>query len=317
MGLQLKSPLVVGASAPLSENLDNIKRIQDAEGAAIVLHSFFQEQLQKEKLDLANNLNKTTDVFHVGEEEYLNHIRKAKEVTGIPIIASINVSDLGDWAYYSKKMEQAGADAIELNIYNVPTNFEQSSAQLEQNYIDIVKTIKANVSIPIALKISPFFSNMAYIAKQFADHGADALVLFNRFYQPDIDLEKLAVSPNLLLSTSQDMRLPLRWIAILYGRIDSDFAATSGIKKAEDVIKMIMVGANVTMIVGALLRYGISYLVDLRSEIVEWMEKHDYQSIKEIQGSISQINCSGDSAFERVQYIKALQTYHPIWSKNI
>lgn len=330
MGLPLKSPLVVGASTPLTENIDNIKRIEDAEGAAVVLHSFFEEQLQRERLELEHHLDYGTnsfaealsyfpepEVFHIGAEEYLNHIRQAKEMTDIPIIASLNGYDLGGWVHYSKQVEQAGADAIELNIYNVPTNFNQSGIEIEQSYLDILKAVKADVNIPIALKISPFFSNMANMAKQFADNGADALVLFNRFYQPDIDLEQLEVTPNILLSTPQAMRLPLRWIAILYGRINTDFAATSGIYTGEDVIKMMMVGANVTMIVSALLRHGISYLVDLRSKVVKWMEDHEYQSIKQMQGSMSQINCPDESAFERVQYMRGLQTYQPVWAKNI
>lgn len=330
MGLKLRTPLVVGASAPLTEDLDNIKRIEDAGGAAIVLHSFFEEQLQRERLELEHHLNYGTDsfaealtyfpepdVFHIGAEEYLNHIRKAKEITDIPIIASLNGYDLGGWVHYSKQVEQAGADAIELNIYNVPTNFEQSGAELEQSYVEILKAVKADVKIPVALKISPFFTNMANMAKQFADNGADALVLFNRFYQPDIDLEQLEVTPHVLLSTPQAMRLPLRWIAILSGRIKTDFAATSGIHHGEDVIKMMMVGANVTMLVSVLLRYGIQYLQNLEGEIEDWMENHEYHSIQQMQGSMSQINCPDESAFERSQYMRAIQTYHPAWAKNI
>jgi dihydroorotate dehydrogenase (fumarate) len=330
MGLKLKSPLVVGASAPLTESLDNIKRIEDADGAAVVLHSFFEEQLQRERLELEHHLDYGThsfaealtyfpepEIFHIGAEEYLNHIRKAKEITEIPIIASLNGYDLGGWVHYSKQVEQAGADAIELNIYNVPTNFEQSGAEIEQSYLDILKAVKADVSIPVALKLSPFFSNMANMAQQFADNGADALVLFNRFYQPDIDLEQLEVKPHVLLSTPQAMRLPLRWIAILYGRINADFAATSGIHTAEDVIKMMMAGANVTMIVSALLRHGISYLMNLTNGVVEWMEENEYESIRQMQGSMSQINCPDESAFERAQYMRALQTYQPVWAKNL
>ncbi len=330
MGLKLRSPLVVGASAPLSEELDNIKRIEDAGGAAVVLHSFFEEQLQRERLELEHHLNYGTysfaealtyfpepEVFHIGAEEYLNHIRKAKEMTEIPIIASLNGYDLGGWVHYSKQVQEAGADAIELNIYNVPTNFEETGAEIEQSYLEILKAVKADVNIPVALKISPFFSSMANMAKQFADNGADALVLFNRFYQPDIDLEQLEVTPHVLLSTPQALRLPLRWIAILYGRVNTDFAATSGIHHGEDVIKMMMVGANVTMIVSALLRHGIQYLLNLETEIREWMENHEYESIKQMQGSMSQINCPDESAFERAQYMRALQTYNPIWAKNI
>ena len=325
MGLQLKSPLVVGASAPLTEEIDNIKLIEDAGGAAVVLHSFFEEQLQKERLELQYHLTHGTqsfaealtyfpepEIFHIGEEEYLNHIRKAKESTNIPIIASLNGYDLGGWIHYAKQIEQAGADAIELNIYYVPTDMNISGAQIEQNYLDILQGVKADIKIPVAIKVSPFFSNMANMARKLADSGADALVLFNRFYQPDIDLKELEVIPHLLLSTPQAMRLPMRWIAILYGRIKTDFAATSGIHHGEDVIKMMMVGANVTMIVSSLLRHGIPYLKDMEQEIRQWMEENEYESIKQMQGSMSQLYCPDESAFERAQYMRAIQTYQPV-----
>jgi dihydroorotate dehydrogenase (fumarate) len=329
MGLPLKSPLVVGASAPLTEDIDNIKRIEDAGGAGVVLHSFFEEQLQKERLELHHHLTHGTnsfaealsyfpepEIFHIGEEEYLNHIRKAKESTNIPIIASLNGYDLGGWIHYSRQIEQAGADAIELNIYYVPTDMNISSAQIEQNYIDIVKAVKADVKIPVAIKISPFFSNMANMAKRLTDAGADALILFNRFYQPDIDLKQLEVTPHLLLSSPEAMRLPMRWIGILYGRIETDFAATSGIHHGQDVIKMMMVGANVTMIVSTLLRHGIHHIQDIEQEIRQWMEENEYESIKQMRGSMSQLHCPDESAFERAQYLKTIQTYHPVWQKT-
>lgn len=329
MGLPLKSPLVVGASAPLTEDIDNIKRIEDAGGAAVVLHSFFEEQLQKERLELHHHLTHGTnsfaealsyfpepEIFHIGEEEYLNHIRKAKESTNIPIIASLNGYDLGGWIHYSQQIERAGADAIELNIYYVPTDMNISSAQIEQNYIDIVKAVKADVKIPIAIKISPFFSNMANMAKRLTDAGADALNLFNRFYQPDIDLQQLEVIPHLLLSSPEAMRLPMRWIGILYGRIETDFGATSGIHHGQDVIKMMMVGANVTMIVSSLLRHGILHIQNIEQEIRQWMEENEYESIKQMRGSMSQLHCPDESAFERAQYLKAIQTYHPVWQKT-
>jgi dihydroorotate dehydrogenase (fumarate) len=329
MGLPLKSPLVVGASAPLTEDIDNIKRIEDAGGAGVVLHSFFEEQLQKERLELHHHLTHGTnsfaealsyfpepEIFHIGEEEYLNHIRKAKESTNIPIIASLNGYDLGGWIHYSWQIEQAGADAIELNIYYVPTDMNISSAQIEQNYIDIVKAVKADVKIPLAIKISPFFSNMANMAKRLTDAGADALVLFNRFYQPDIDLKQLEVIPHMLLSSPEAMRLPMRWIGILYGRIETDFGATSGIHHGQDVIKMMMVGANVTMIVSTLLRHGIHHIQNIKQEIRQWMEENEYESIKQMRGSMSQLHCPDESAFERAQYLKAIQTYHPVWQKT-
>ena len=329
MGLNLKSPLIVGAAAPLTEDVDNIKRIEDNGGAAVVLHSFFEEQLQKERLELHHHLTHGTysfpealtyfpepEVFHVGAEEYLNHIRKAKEMTNIPIIASLNGYDLGGWVHYSKQIQEAGADAIELNIYEVPTDFNKTAAEVEQTYLDILKLVKADVNIPVAMKLSPFFSNMANMAQQLAAAGADALVLFNRFYQPDIDLDELEITPHVLLSTPMAMRLPMRWIAILYGRIQTDFAATSGIHHGKDVIKMMMVGANATMIVSALLRHGIEYLGELTREINHWMEENEYESIKQMQGSMSQIHCPDESAFERAQYMRAIQTYHPVWEKT-
>ncbi len=330
MGLKLKSPLVVGACAPLTEDIDNIKRMEDAGAAAVVLHSFFEEQLQKERLELHHHLTHGTEsfpealtyfpeysIFHIGEEEYLNHIRKAKETTDIPIIASLNGYDLGGWLEYAKAIEQAGADALELNIYFVPTDMNQTGAQVEQTYIDIVKAVREEIKIPLAVKVSPFFSNMANMAKRLTDAGANALVLFNRFYQPDIDLDNLEVVPHLLLSTPQAMRLPLRWIAILYGRLQVDFAATGGIHHGHDVIKMVMVGANVAMIVSTLLRHGIEYLKHIELQMLQWMEENEYESIAQMRGSMSQLNCPDESAFERAQYLKAIQTYHPVWDKRV
>ncbi|MBE9169394.1 dihydroorotate dehydrogenase-like protein [Pleurocapsales cyanobacterium LEGE 06147] len=322
LGLKLRSPLVVGAAAPLTEDIDNLKRMENAGAAAVVLHSLFEEQLRQEQFELHHHLEYGTEsfaealtyfpepeIFHVGPEEYLNHIRKAKEMVDIPIIASLNGSTLGGWTEYARQIEQAGADALELNIYYVPTDMELTGAQIEQNYLDILRAVKAAVTIPVAIKVSPYFSNMANMAKQLTEAGADGLVLFNRFYQPDIDIEALEVQPNVLLSTPQAMRLPMRWIAILYGRISADLAATSGIHKAKDVLKMLMVGANITMLVSALLRHGTEYVKLVEREMLQWMEEHEYESVKQMQGSMSQINCPDESAFERAQYMKAVQTY--------
>ncbi|HEY9651657.1 MAG TPA: dihydroorotate dehydrogenase-like protein [Coleofasciculaceae cyanobacterium] len=324
MGLELRSPLIVGAAAPLTENIDNIKRMEDAGAAAVVLHSLFEEQLRQERLELHHHLEYGTEsfaealsyfpepeIFHVGSEEYLNHIRTAKETVNIPIIANLNGSTLGGWTQYAKEIQQAGADALELNIYYVPTDMNVTGAQVEQNYIDILRAVKSEVTIPIAVKLSPFFSNMANMAKRLTDAGANGLVLFNRFYQPDINIEELEVQPNVLLSTPQAMRLPLRWVAILYGRIPVDFAATSGIHKAHDVLKMLMVGANVTKIVSVLLRHGIEHLQEIEHGMVQWMEENEYESVRQMRGSMSQINCPDESAFERAQYMKAIQTYKP------
>jgi dihydroorotate dehydrogenase (fumarate) len=324
MGLELRSPLVVGAAAPLTEEIDNLKRMEDAGAAAIVLHSLFEEQITQEQFELHHHLEYGTesfaealtyfpepDIFHVGPEEYLNYIRRGKNTIDIPIIASLNGSTLGGWTDYARQIEQAGADALELNIYYVPTDMNLTGAQVEQTYLDILRSVKSVVNIPVAIKLSPFFSNMANMAKQLTEAGADALVLFNRFYQPDIDLEALEVKPNVLLSTPQAMRLPMRWIAILYGRIAVDLAATSGIHKPTDVIKMLMTGANVTMLVSVLLRNGIEHLRSIEEGMRQWMTENEYESVKQMQGSMSQINCPDESAFERVQYMKAIQSYQP------
>lgn len=324
LGLELRSPLVPSAAAPLTENLDNVRRLEDAGASAIVLHSVFEEQLRQEEFELHHHLSYGTesfaeaityfpepDTFHVGPEIYLDHIRSAKAMVNVPIIASLNGSSLGGWVHYAKLIQEAGADAIELNIYNLPTDPDMTGSQVEENDINILKAVKADVTIPVALKLSPFFSNMANMAKRFDEAGADALVLFNRFYQPDIDLDELEVTPNVLLSTPQAMRLPMRWIAILYGRIRPDLAATGGIQHGQDAIKMLMAGAKVTHVCSALMRHGIDHLRVLEREMDHWLEEHEYESVKQLQGTMSQLNCPDESAFERVQYMKAIQSYHP------
>lgn len=324
LGLELRSPLVIGAAAPLTEDITNIKRIEDAGASAVVLHSLFEEQLLEERHALYHHITHNAEshpeatsyfpereIFHVGSEAYLEQIRYAKEQVDIPIIASLNSSTMGSWGDYAQKIEQAGADAIELNIYSIPSDLTMTGEQVEQNYIDILRAVTNSVNLPVAVKLSPFFSNMANMAKRLSDAGASGLVLFNRFYQPDIDLVNLEVEPNLLLSTSRENRLPMRWIAILYGTIPVDFAATSGIRTAHDVIKMMMVGANVTMLVSVLLSHGIEQLGKIEKELIEWLETKEYESIEQLQGSMSQMNCPEPSVFERVQYLKAVQTYHP------
>ncbi|WP_448561800.1 dihydroorotate dehydrogenase-like protein [Trichothermofontia sp.] len=330
LGLNLRSPLVPSAAAPLTEDLDNIKRLEDAGAAAIVLHSLFEEQLLWEKFELHHHLTYGTESFaesltyfpepeefHVGPELYLEHIRAAKASVQIPIIASLNGFSRGGWVEYARLMQAAGADAIELNVYYVPTSPDMPGSAVEQNYIDILREVKAEVSIPVAIKLSPYFSNMANMAKRLDEAGADALVLFNRFYQPDIDIDNLEVYPHLLLSSPQDLRLPMRWIAILYGRIRPDLAATSGVQKGHDTIKLLMAGAKITQVCSVLLRHGIPYLQVLEQEIRHWMEENEYASVRQMQGSMSQINCPDESAFERAQYMKAIQTYHPHWEHSL
>lgn len=324
LGMKLRTPLVPSAS-PLSEEIDNIKRMEDAGAAAVVLYSLFEEQLQLERLELHHHLTYGTESFaesltyfpepeefHLGPEGYLNHIRKAKAAVDIPIIASLNGTSIGGWTEFARQIEQAGADALELNVYYIPTEMDLDGARVEQTYLDILKAVKSAVKIPVAMKLGPFFSNLANTAKRLDDAGVNGLVLFNRFYQPDIDLETLEVRPNVLLSTPQAMRLPLRWIAILYGRIKANLAATSGIHDAKDVLKMLMAGANVTMLCSVLLRNGINHLRTIEQELRQWMEAHEYESVRQMLGSMSQKHCADPSAFERAQYMRALTSYKPM-----
>lgn len=324
MGLELRSPLVVGAAAPLTEHIDQIKQMEDAGAGAVVLHSMFEEQIHQDQLDLHHHLQYGThsfaealtyfpepDIFHVGPEGYLNHIQQAKEMVDIPIIASLNGSTPGGWIEYARQIEQAGADALELNIYNIPTSLELTSVDIEQEYLAIVAAVKSAVNIPIAVKISPYFTSMANMAQRLTLAGAHALVLFNRFYQPDIDIESLDVHPNVLLSTPQELRLPMRWIAILYGRIFADLAATGGVHHGTDVVRLLMAGAQITMLVSVLLRHGIDHLQDIERELRHWLEEHDYSSVRQLQGCMCQLNCPNPTEFERSQYMKAVQTYRP------
>lgn len=319
LGLKLKSPLVVSAS-PLSREIDGIRRLEDAGAAAVVLYSLFEEQLRQEEVDIEYHLNQGTHSFAesltffpqpsefiTGPEGYLEHIRRAKSAAHIPIIASLNGSTMGGWTKFAREIERAGADAIECNIYHIPTDPLQTAEQVEHGYVDIVRAVKAAVSIPVAVKLSPFFSNIANIAHRLDASGADALVLFNRFYQPDIDLEELEIKPNVLLSGPQSLRLPLTWIGILFGRIKANLAATSGVHGAQDVIKLLMVGANVTMMCSALMRHGVDHIRHVERSLRTWMEEHEYESVAQMQGSMSQIRCSDPGAFERAQYMRAVK----------
>ena len=321
LGLKLRSPLVPAAS-PLSEEIDNIKQMEDAGAAAVVIYSLFEEQLRQDRLELAQNMDQGTfsnpealtffpepEEFRLGPDEYLEHIAKAKAAVKMPVIASLNGSSTGGWTRYAKAIEQAGADALELNIYYIPTDLNLSSTRVEQNYIDILKAVKSEISIPVAVKLSPFFTNFANMAKRLDEAGADGLVLFNRFYQPDIDLESLEIRPNILLSTPMAMRVPLRWVALLFGKLRANLAATSGIHRASDVLKMLMAGADVTMLCSALIRHGVRQLSVIERDLVAWMEEHEYQSVSQLKGSLSQKNCADPSAFERAQYMKAISQF--------
>lgn len=319
LGIKLRTPLVASAS-PLSHELDSVRRLEDAGASAVVLYSLFEEQLRQESAVLEDHLSAGTESFaealtyfphpaefQTGPEGYLEHIRKLKAAVDIPIIASLNGATLGGWSDYARRIEQAGADALECNIYFIPSDMQTSSATIENLYLEIVREVKLAVRIPVAVKLSPFFSNMANMAKRLDDAGADGLVLFNRFYQPDIDLESLELQPNVLLSTPQDLRLPLTWIGILYGRIKAHMAATSGIHQAQDVIKMLMVGANATMMCSVLLRQGHEHLAMVERHLKDWMTDHEYESVEQMQGSMSQLRCADPSAFERAQYMRAVK----------
>jgi dihydroorotate dehydrogenase (fumarate) len=319
LGFKLRTPLVASAS-PLSHEIDGIRRLEDAGASAIVLYSVFEEQIRQENHTLEHDLATGTESFaesltylprslefYAGPEDYLNHIVKAKEAVHVPIIASLNGATLSGWTEYARRIEQAGADAIECNIYFLPTDPESCSTKIENVYLDILRAVKLAVTIPVAVKLSPFFSNIANMAKRLAATGADGLVLFNRFYQPDIDLDTLEIRPNVLLSTPQDLRLPLTWIGILYAQVKASLAATSGIHQAEDVIKMLMVGADATMMCSILLREGCDHIRIVERKLEQWMEHHEYESVRQMQGSMSQLRCADPSDFERVQYMRAVK----------
>ncbi len=319
LGLKLRTPLVASAS-PLSQEIDGIRHLEDAGASAVVLYSLFEEQLRQEGFELEHHLNQGTnsfaeassffpqpDEFRLGPEGYLNHIQRAKQAVSVPIIASLNCTTAGSWIEYAKLIQHAGADALECNIYSIPTDPDLTSNAIEQQYLEIVHAVKSAVTIPVAVKISPFFSNLANMAKGFDEAGANGLVLFNRFYQPDINLEELEIQPNVLLSTPQALRLPLTWIGILYGRLRANLAATSGVHGPEEVIKLLMVGADVTMLCSTLLRNGIDHIGFIERGVVEWMDKREYESVDQMKGSMSQIRCANPSAFERAQYMKAVK----------
>ncbi len=321
LGIELRTPLVVSAS-PLSEDLDNVRQMEDAGASAVVLYSLFEEQLTRERAELEHHLTYATESyaealtyfpqpteFRLGPEGYLDHIRRVKEAVGIPIIASLNGSSAGGWTSYAKEMEQAGADAIELNIYYIPADPELSGAQVEQTYLDILKLVKSAVAIPVSVKLSPFFSSLAHMADRLDKAGADGLVLFNRFYQPDINLELLEVQPHIILSTPQALRLPMRWVAILYGRIRASLAATSGIHTAQDVLKMLMAGADVAQLCSVLYRHGFEQIGVIEQGLSEWMTEHEYQSVTQMKGSMSQKYCADPAQFERAQYVRSLHSF--------
>ena len=321
LGLTLKNPLVVAAS-PLCQSIDNIRRMEDAGAGAVVLHSLFEEQLTLESRELDRFLSEGTESFaealsyfpdvtnyKMGPEGYLQHIQQAKAAVKIPIIASLNGVSAGGWTKYAKKMEEAGADALELNIYYIATQTDMSSTEVEQMYIDLLSQVKATVRIPVAVKLGPYFTSVANFAQKLDAAQANALVIFNRFYQPDFDLENLEVVPNLILSKPFELLLRLHWVAILYGHIHADLAITGGVHTAHDVLKAMMAGAKVAMMTSVLLREGIDHLKTIHADLLTWMEEHEYESIRQMQGSLSQQKVAEPAAFERANYMKVLSSY--------
>ena len=327
LGLELKNPLVASAS-PLSQKVDTVRQLENAGIAAVVMYSLFEEQIIYDSLRLDRDLSQGTDSFSealsffpdlsahsdlnqysIGPEDYLENLHNLKESVEIPIIGSLNGITNGGWIEYAKKIEQAGADALELNIYNLSTDPSLTSQELESEYLDLVRSIRASIEIPIAIKLSPFFTNLPNFAQNLVEAGVNGLVLFNRFYQPDLDLEELEVVPSLVLSNSQELRLPMRWIAILYGRIAADLALTSGIHTAEDLLKATMAGASASMVASTLLKYGISHVRDILDGTQTWMAEHEYESITQMKGSMSQQAVAEPAAFERANYIKVLSSF--------
>ena len=321
MGIKLQNPLVVSPS-PLCEKVDNIKKMEDAGASAVILQSLFEEQINFESEELDRFLMRGTETYaeslsyfpnieyiKVGPDDYLDLISKAKSAVKIPIIASLNGVSVGGWTIYAKEFEKAGADAVELNIYYIPADLDMVSQQVEQMYIDVARSVKNSVNIPVALKISPYFSSMANMAKQFDQIGCHALVMFNRFYQPDLDPAKLEVKPKLVLSTSDELTLRLRWVAMLYSRINADMAVTGGIHTAEDVVKSVMAGAKVAMMTSALMKNSINHLTTVKDGMIKWMEEHDYSSVADMQGKLSQQSVAEPAAFERANYMKLLKGF--------
>ena len=321
LGLTLRNPLVVSAS-PLTEDIDNVRRMEEAGAAAVVMHSLFEEQIRRESTELNENLSHGTESFaesltyfpdltnyNLGPEGYLKQVARAKAAVAIPIIGSLNGSSTGGWIQYAKKIQDAGADALELNIYFIAADPEETGMQVEQRYVDLVQNVAAAVKIPVAVKIGSAFSSMANIARRLDAAGARGLVLFNRFYQPDFDLENLEVQPSLSLSEPCELLLRLRWTAILFPHVRADIAVTGGVHSATDVIKAMMAGARVAMMTSALLKNGIQHVAKVHADVLRWMEEHEYSSIAQMQGSMSQRSVPDPTALERANYVKVLSSY--------
>jgi len=324
LGLQLNNPLVAAAS-PITKNLDQLRQLQEAGIAAVVLPSLFEEQIEHDEMEVARLRDLGTEDqpeatsylpeladYRTGPDDYLKKIEDAKKALSIPVIGSLNGVSTGGWVRYAKLFQEAGADAVELNIYYIATDLDTTSTAVEQRYLDLVSAVKEALSIPLAVKIGPYFSAMAQMAERLRAAGADGLVLFNRFLQPDIDLETLRVQPDIELSSSVEVRLPLRWIAIVKGRVNVSLAATTGVHTSQDILKLLLAGADVTMMASALLRNGSSYPRAVLQQITSWMEAHEYESIEQLKGSVSQLHCPDPAQFERGNYMKALISYSTV-----
>lgn len=320
LGLELKNPLVV-AACPLCNDADSLQRLEEAGAAAAVLPSLFEEQIEHEEKEVNQLYEFQTESFaeslslfpelsyHTGTKDYLSLIETAKSKVKMPLIGSLNGASTGGWTRYAKSMQDAGVDAMELNIYFIPTDPQMSSSNVEEHYAELVAAVKQTVTVPLSVKIGPFFTSLPSLIRRVEQAGADGLVLFNRFLEPDIDLESLEVAPNLVLSSRHELRLALRWIAILRDQTEISLAATGGVHFADDVIKALLAGADVAQIATALLRYGPSYVSKLVEEIQRWLEEHEYASVEQLKGSLSRGNSPDPSAFERANYMKALTSF--------
>jgi len=327
LGLELKNPLVA-SSSPMTGTLNGVRRLEEAGIAAVVLPSMFEEEIEHEAMEMQRLMERGTDSFAESlsgyfpefddyatrTESYLRHITEAKESVSIPVIGSLNGTTNGGWVNYTKRIEDAGSAALELNVYLIPTDPGTVGAEIEQRYLDLVWEVNEQVSIPVAVKAGPYFSSLPNMAVRLAEAGADGIVLFNRFYQPDIDLDELEVEPRVVLSTSQDLLLPLRWVALLAGRVDADFAVTSGVHTAGDVIKALLVGADVAMMASALLKNGPGHAATVLSEMASWLDEHEYESVDQLRGSMAVGTAPNPDAFVRANYMKMLVTYTNPWT---
>ncbi|HYN20194.1 MAG TPA: dihydroorotate dehydrogenase-like protein [Thermoanaerobaculia bacterium] len=323
LGFRLPHPILPGAS-PLVDDLDTVKRLEDAGAPAMVMHSLFEEQITREQVATTRHMDTWSDAnaeaqsyfpepaFALGPDQYLDQIRKIKEAVAVPVVASLNGTTAGGWLEYAKLMEQAGADALELNVYAIATDLDESSELLERRTFQMLWSVKSGLRIPVAVKLSPYYTALAHFAQRLDEHGVDALVLFNRFYQPDFDLDTLEVKPTLRLSDTSELLLRLRWLAILHGRLHAKLAAGGGVRTAEDVVKALAAGADVVQVVSALLRHGPGRLRTLRQELEAWLVEHEYESLDQLRGSLSLLRCPDPAAHERANYMTILQSWRTL-----